>query len=311
MSSNYPNGIEGLVLRDQPILQTNPGKVFWVNSTTVLGGGQKVGGSDGNAGTVAAPFATIDKAINSCTASRGDIIMVMPGHTETIADATSLVPDVAGVAIIGLGRGTLRPTITMSAVASSIILSAANVAIQNILFLAEHDNTIMAEVTASNCLISQCEFRSRIAATSRQFVTAIDIGGASANDCDLTVVSGCKFTSPDVGATEAILLSEVSEGVIIENCSVFGDFSVAPIHNPTGKVCTNLTVSGCTLKNTQSGDLALELVSACTGFLINNQYATDIAGAVGGVDPGSANSFECFATDAVDVSGLIAPAVAS
>ena len=311
MSSNYPNGIDGLVLRDQPILQTQPGKVFWVNSTTVLGAGQKVGGSDGNAGTVAAPFATIDKGINSCTASRGDVILVMPGHTETVADATSLVPDVAGVAIIGLGAGALRPTISLSTAASSVIMSAASSAIKNILFLAEHDNTIMVEVTGADSAIEDCEFRSRIASTAREFVTAIDIGGASANDCDRTVVSGCTFTSPAAGSTDAIKLSEVCEGVVIKGCQVFGDFSVAPIHNPTGKVCTNLTVSDCVLKNTQTGDLALELVSACTGALIRNYYATDISGAVGSVDPGSANSFECFATDAIDVSGLLSPVVAS
>ena len=308
--SNYPNGISNLVLRGVPITQLHPGNVWWVNNSTVLGAGS-VGGSDGNSGTFTRPFATIDKAINSAKAGRGDIIAVMPGHAETIADATSLVPDVSGVAIIGLGTGTLRPTLSMSAVASSVIVSGANTTIQNILFKTEHDNTIVVEVTGSDSTIADCEFRARIAATARQWVNCIDIGGASANDCDRTVVSGCKFTSPAVGSTDAIKLSEISEGVVIEKCQVFGEFSVAPIHNPTGKVCTNVTISGCVLKNATTGQLALELVSACTGALINNTYATDITGAVGSVDPGAANSFECFATDAVDVSGLLSPVVAS
>jgi len=308
MSSSYPNGFaNGVTIRGVPIVQSHPGEVFWVNNSSVLAKGG-IAGSDGNDGTYRKPFSTIDYAINRCTASRGDIIMVMPGHAETIADATSLVPDVAGVAIIGLGTGTLRPTITMSAVASSIIVSGANTVIQNLLFKTEHDNTIVIEVTGSDSQIVDCEFRARIAATAREWVDCIDIGGAAANACDRTVVSGCKFTSPTAGATAAIKLSEISEGTIIEKCHVFGDFSVAPIHNPAGFVCTNLTVRDCTLKNTQTGDLALELVSASTGALIRNYYATDVAG-IGGVDPGSANSFECFACDAVDVSGALAPTI--
>ena len=312
--SNYNNGFKnGVTIRGVPLVTTNPGKVFWVNSTTVRLGGDSgvVAGEDSNtsqSGTFQRPFETIDFAINQCVASRGDIIFVMPGYTETIPLATTLVPDVAGVAIIGLGSGTLRPTLSLSAVASSIILSGENTIFKNFLLLAEQDNTIMVEVTGSDIQVVDVECRSRIAATARQFVTGIDVGGGTANDCDRVVVSGCKLTSPAVGATDGIKLSEVCEGVIIENCQIFGDFSVAPIHNPTGKVCTNLTVRDCELTQLQAADLALELVSACTGNLIRNFYGSSVAG-IGGVDPGSCRSYECFATDAIDVSGALAPTV--
>lgn len=305
--ANYPNGINNLVLRGVPLTQKHPGEVFWVNNSSVLAKDGS-GGSNGNPGTYKQPFNTIDFAINQTKASRGDIIMVMPGHAETIATATALVPDVAGVAIIGLGTGTLRPTLSLSAVVSSVIISGANTVMQNILFLAEHDNTIMVEFTGSDSWIVDCEFRARIAATAREWVDAIDIGGASANDCDRTVVSGCKFTSPTVGSTAAVKLSEVSEGVIVEKCNVFGNFSVAPVHNPSGNVCTNVTISDNKCTNLTTGQLALELVSATTGMLIRNFYATDVGG-IGGVDPGAAKSYECFATDAVDVSGALAPTI--
>ena len=305
--SNYPAGfVDRLTIRGVPITQLHPGDVFWVNNSSVLVP-KGVGGSDSNPGTYHRPFSTIDKAINVCKASRGDIVVVMPGHAETIASATALVPDVAGVAIIGLGSGSLRPTLTLSATSSSIIVSGANTVLQNFLVTISEDVTIVVEVTGAGSQIVNCEFRGAIT-PAKEWVNCIDIGGAAANACDRTVVSGCKFTSPAVGSTDAIKLSEISEGVIIENCSVFGDFSVAPIHNPTGFVCTNLTVRDCTLKNTQTGDLALELVSACTGALIRNFYSTDVAG-IGGVDTGSCNSFECFACDAVDVSGALAPTI--
>ena len=52
------------------------GKVFYVNSVT---------GSNGNKGDDPAfPFASIDAAVGACTADKGDIIVVMPKHLETV-----------------------------------------------------------------------------------------------------------------------------------------------------------------------------------------------------------------------------------
>jgi hypothetical protein len=110
--SNYPNGFpNGLTVRGVPILQTYPGEVFWVNNSSVLAKGG-IGGSNGNPGTYTKPFASIDYAIGRCTAGRGDVIMVMPGHTETVSAAGDITLDVNGVAIVGLGVGAGRPTIT-------------------------------------------------------------------------------------------------------------------------------------------------------------------------------------------------------
>mgnify|MGYP006139353905 CR=1 FL=1 len=47
--------------------------------------------------------------------NKGDVIVVMPGHAETVSGAAGINCDVAGVSIVGLGRGAARPTITMSA----------------------------------------------------------------------------------------------------------------------------------------------------------------------------------------------------
>lgn len=111
----YPNGFtNGVTIRGLPIGVVHPGQIFWVNNSTVLAQGA-VGGSDGGPGSYTRPWRTIDYAIGRCMAGRGDIILVMPGHAETIiaggASAT-ITMDVDGVAIIGLGVGNLRPTLT-------------------------------------------------------------------------------------------------------------------------------------------------------------------------------------------------------
>lgn len=80
-------------------------------------------------------YATVDAAISAATASAGDVIYVLPGHTETVT-STSIAHDVAGVSVIGLGQGALRPTFTFSTAAATITVTAANGMWKNCRFIA-------------------------------------------------------------------------------------------------------------------------------------------------------------------------------
>ncbi len=146
--SNYPKGFaHGVTIRGLPLQVAHPGKVFWVNNSTVLPEGG-IGASDGNDGSYLRPFLTLDYAIGRCTASRGDIIMVMPGHVEAVT-ATSIAMDVAGVAIVGLGEGDLRPKFNFGATTSNIIVSAANCSMKNLVLVATIDS-VVAGITLSS-----------------------------------------------------------------------------------------------------------------------------------------------------------------
>src|SRR3990172_3618867 len=100
----FPNGVSSFgvpVLGGGTIVTT--GKIWFVDSVT---------GGNGNSGKDPQhALATIDYAVGLCTANKGDYIIVMPGHNEAIISATSLVSDVEGVAIQGLGVGRSRPTL--------------------------------------------------------------------------------------------------------------------------------------------------------------------------------------------------------
>ena len=87
------------------------------------------------------PTATVDYAVGLCTASNGDIIYVMPGHAESLGADSAVDVDVAGVTIIGLGSGALRPTFTATAIAGDFKLAAASIRIENLLFLSGIDAT--------------------------------------------------------------------------------------------------------------------------------------------------------------------------
>lgn len=75
--------------------------------------------------TAAAVYNTVDEAINACTANQGDVIYVMPGHTETITSG-SIALDVAGTSVICLGRGKNQAVFTYSATTSKITVGAAS-----------------------------------------------------------------------------------------------------------------------------------------------------------------------------------------
>ncbi len=158
--SNFPNGFtNGVTVRGVPLQQAHPGQVFFVNNSTVLAPGG-IGGSNGNPGTYQKPFSTINYAITQCTAGRGDVIMVMPGHAESVASAGAIAMSKAGVAVIGLGAGSLRPTLNFTATTSTITMSAANCSFVNMLFTGGIDAVAkMIVVSAADCTIDRCELK--------------------------------------------------------------------------------------------------------------------------------------------------------
>jgi hypothetical protein len=90
--------------------------------------------------------------------------MVKAGHTETISDATTFAANVAGVAVVGLGGGSLRPTFTFSTANTATIPgSVDNFAFKNCIFTANF-LSIAAPLTlstAKNFAVEDCYFTTR------------------------------------------------------------------------------------------------------------------------------------------------------
>lgn len=189
--TNFPQGFaSGLQVRGMPLLQMQPGNVFWVNNSTTLNANAKAG-SNSNRGTYLAPFSTLQYALDSCVANRGDIIFVGAGHVEAISTATQLALNKAGVAIVGLGCGATRPTFTFTATAV-IAVAANNVSVQNCLFISgvAACATVFAIANAqvaTDFAIANCEFRD--SSTTLNFVSILTVG-TTAN-----ISSGLSFTN--------------------------------------------------------------------------------------------------------------------
>ncbi len=120
------------------------GRTFFVGTTACPGGVVGVDAAGAYGDTPYRPFATLDYAHNQCTASRGDTIIVMPGHAETVS--TSVAFDLAGVRVVGLGMGRNRPAFTRGADIDMFDVTAANVRLHNL--------RLAATATTTNSLLN-------------------------------------------------------------------------------------------------------------------------------------------------------------
>lgn len=264
-NSNYPNGFAGGVsIRNVPITQTNPGLVFWVsNNTTGLLAGQR-GGSDGNRGTFDSPFATLNYAMTQCVANRGDIIFIKPGHAETITAAGTIALGVAGVAIVGLGYGSARPTFTYTtANTAAINVTANNISIQNCVFTANFLSIAAAFVltTAKNFTVQACTFNETSSVLN--FLNCIKSTGA-ANTVDGLTVTDSNWNGIGTTSVNSFVLSAntIDSATLLRNTVNTARTADASILlTVSSGILTNLD---CGYNNVQSQQTA-----ATAGTLIN------------------------------------------
>lgn len=246
-SSNYPAGFAaGVSVRGVPLVQTHPGKVFWVSNATTLLPGQK-GGSNGNKGTFDAPFSTLDYAVGQCTANRGDIIVIKPGHAETVSTASALALDVAGVAIVGLGVGSNRPTFTLdTATGATIGVSAANISVQNCIFTANFADIVSVFTLTTAKYFTLQNVYVKATATNMNFIHVIDTNATTA-DADGLYIDGLTWIEPDAATLAMALVDGTNDNWTFKNSYMnLGGTTTAAMGFTiaTGKVLTNLVVTG-------------------------------------------------------------------
>jgi hypothetical protein len=324
--TQFPGGFaNGLSVRGMPLVQTQTGKVFWVLKS---GAANQVGqkdGSDGNRGTYDAPFATIAGALGMCTAGRGDTIFVKAGHTEAIADATTLALNVKGVAIIGLGTGSSRPTLTFgTATTANIPITAADMAIQNILFVCNFAAvvsvfTATSTNTPTDFSVERCEFRDT--SSVKNFISIVT-GNATANSLDGLRFVGNRISSLGIStATTALKIASDTDRVTIQDN--YGNWAV--LNNTAAMLAagsaqvTNLDFGRNILQRPNTSSTGGSFVSgsgnAWTGHCYDNyMYQVDASSGIWiatghGTALGFSQNFSPI-SGAADASGLINPAAA-
>ncbi|HLF02193.1 MAG TPA: right-handed parallel beta-helix repeat-containing protein [Anaerolineales bacterium] len=247
-----------------------PGETFFVHSGTGTDGAGYGRNPD-------SPVATIDYAIGLCTANKGDVIYVLPGHNEGLGNAQIAV-DVDGISIIGLGRGSAAPRIDFDHANASIDISADGCTLRNLRLLPSVTAVLIAVdvvAGATDTLLDGLEtLPGEDGAGVDEFANTVDIKAG----CDRTRVENCTLTqhASAAGVIACVKLTGASDGVIVRNCVAWtaGAGLVAPINGDT-TLSTNLLIENCTL--TTDAEPGIELLTGTTGVIRNVDIFSNLA----------------------------------
>lgn len=264
MVGNYTNYQSGVMSRGVPAeagrfgLFSPSGNIYFVRSTHANASNSNTGRKPN------APLATIAYAISLCTANQGDVIVVGPGHVETVTGAGTVTVNKAGITIVGDGHGVDRPKINFTtAVGASFLVTAASCRVINLLFTGGFDAlTNPIHIQASDFEMIGCETRDvtgqatdfivTTAAADRLYIKNWVHNGAAAAGADTAI---------------SIVGGDMS---VIEDFTIIGNFAVAAIENVT-TAATNLRIGGGDGQNfiwtKNAADVAVTLAATTTGFV--------------------------------------------
>lgn len=281
------------------------GKTFYVHSS--------VAGTDGRSPRSA--VATIDAAINLCTASQGDTIVVLPGHSEAITTAGAITADIAGISIIGLGTGAQRPKVSFGAAAATFVVSAANVLIQNLVFEANFLNVAVGiSFAADGMTVRDCLFRN--AGASLNFVNPIKTSSATSNACDDTTVEGCRWLcggDTAGGAFIACTGTNVRWSVMRNMVNNPATATAQLLSVSTGKVLTDTEIGWNMLFNMMTAnELFISNDGTTNTGIVHNNYVghADVTGTHdAGWEAGGWRLFNNLSASVDSLSGFPLPAI--
>lgn len=275
---NQPGGLFSILDREQ----FPEGNIYWVGSA--------VTGASDSAGfgrNPDAPFATLVYA--ETQAGTGDTILIMPGHTETLASATGaavLALNVIGLQVIGLGGRNRKPAFLIDGHANNYVsVSGSGSVLKNLLFKAGHaDIAAGLIVSDAGVEIVGCDFVENVA--TENFLFSIKTSALA----DFLLIEDCRFISIDAAADAAIHLVGACNHVIIRRNYFNAPYVTSAIEAITN-ACLDILIQDNVIRNIVEGnDLAgaIDLVAASTGMIVDNRiYLADDTDILTSIDGGN------------------------
>jgi len=273
-----------------------PGNIWFVDSTHTAASDTAGYGRNPDR-----PFATIDYAVGQCTANNGDVIYVMPSHTETIGAAGAITLDVKGIFVIGLGIGDDRPVLNYTDTAGTVAVDDCDIVLRHFRVTQGVDAVVtMFDVNSDDFEMDDIEF---VEAAAAQAVSFVDLDGGGANACDNFHMYNCKVVQTAAGADQVVDIAQIHDGIEIKGCYMDVDCVNACIYSASAH--TDCLIQDNILHNRQTGDHAIEFSAAATGHIINNSLFGDTAGTI--LDPGSCFMAGNNESAAIDAPGYPTP----
>jgi hypothetical protein len=284
------------------------GKIFHVDS------GADAADNDNAATNPSQPAATLNGAIGKCTANNGDVILIAPGHSETLSAAAAITFDVAGVTVIGMGVGGSRPTFTLDTAASvDINITAADTQIHNCIFSMNYaDIAGVFDLSAAGFVLNKCRFVDT--AASMNFVELI-VCTTTNNECDRLEFTDNYVDSPDTGNDCIVQIGGDLDGLVFSNNYI--QLGVADgesiIQVATGKDLTSCQIVGNYIyRLNTAGDLIVDSdTTANTGIIAHNRIGHADTGSEVLIDADGVRQFDNLGTATNTASGYVLPAIDS
>ena len=242
------------------------------------------------------------------------MILVAPGHAETLSAAAGITFDVAGVTVIGMGVGNSRPTITLdTATSTDINVTAADVQLHNLIFSMNYADIVeVFDLSAAGFVVNKCRFVDT--AASMNFVDLIK-GTTTDNQADRLEFTNNVVISPDTGNNGIIDIGGDIAGLVFTNNSIrLGTAnSEAIISVATGKDVTDCEISyNHIYRLNTAGDLLIDSdTTDNSGIIAHNRIGhADTAGEVL-IDADGVRQFDNIGTATDTASGYVLPAIDS
>jgi hypothetical protein len=251
-------------------IDRTPGAVWFVSST---GAGATNGAGYGH--TPDRPFATLGYAYSSDVLASGDVVYVMPDHVETLASAGAVTADIAGVSVIGLGRGASRPTFNFTTTDATFLITAASTHVENLLCVANTAVDVVDGIVVTGADCTLVDVHGREDGTTKQFVLWLRLhtGAARAKLVRPRFIG----TAGDAGVG-AIKISGVIDGVEIWDAWCVGIHSSGTIFSSAAATDTRIDRAFCRQGHaTQDGGIVLHSGNAAVVTDCRVQSATNDA----------------------------------
>lgn len=278
-------------------------RVFFVDSN---GGGSTTSGGK----SPETAFTTLASAIAACTASRGDVIYIMPGHSESLSGATALAINVAGISICGVGNRLNRPLFTWHTTDAKVTISAANVRLYNLQVATDVDAVVsMISVTAAGVVLDGVDFVDTAACAPLQFLLT------TAGGDDLSIVNTRHVQTASAATSVQAWIGLVgADRFFCKNnyWSLRGAASTAANGHIVGATTLSADVfidSNRFIQSASTSAVPISLYTGSTGAVTNNLVASPKTAIAGSVAIASCYGMSNYACHVVNKSGLLDPVV--
>ena len=194
---------------------------------------------------------TLNAGLARCRSGKGDVVIVLPGHTETVSTADFYTSLVAGTRIIGVADmySGLMPVLNFTATASTFLLDVANVQISGLKFTVGIDEVVnFVNVSGAGCRIDNCYFQ---------------VGTASTMDMDTAIIVA-------TGATDCVITNNRFVGT-----STAVNTNIISV---TGTGVNNFVISNNFFHVSVSSNGVIDLSGTATGFEITDNRIHNVGG---------------------------------